>query len=146
MYSMNRDNYLDDRNLNREQRRALEKAHKLLIQTYPDTLEPVPENSPDVPYSSHPEDIKTIFRSKKFTVIQYKPNRLDGKQRFSITRNEWSSKERRYVGDITWDEIMEIKRQIGLGDVECWEYYPKDSEVINEANMRHIFFEEHNIL
>lgn len=90
MYSMNRDNYLDDRNLNRKQRRALEKAHRMLIQTYPETLEPIPENSIDVPYSSHPEDIKTIFRSKKFTVILYKPESyFGGKQRFSICRNEW---------------------------------------------------------
>lgn len=141
MYNMKREDYLDDRNLNREQRRALEKATRLLISTYPDTLEIVPENDLNVPYSSHPEDIKTIFRSKKYTVILWKQNRIDGKQRFSISRNEWNSKERRYVGDISWDEIMEIKRQIGLGDVECWEYYPKDNEIINEANMRHIFFD-----
>lgn len=141
MYNMDRSRYFNDKNLNREQRRALEKAYKLLIQTYPDTLEKVPENDPNVPYSSHPEDIKAIFRSKKYTVILYKMNKITGRQRFSITRNEWSSKERRYVGNISWDEIMEIKRQIGLGDVECWEYYPKDSEIINEANMRHIFFD-----
>ena len=141
MYNPKREHYFDDRNLNREQRMALEKAQKLLIASYPDKLEIVPENDPYIPYSSHPEDIKTIFRSKQYTVILWKQNRFDGKQRFSITRNEWSSKERRYVGNISWDEIMEIKRQMGLGEVECWEYYPKDSEVINEANMRHIFFE-----
>lgn len=141
MYSMNREKYLDDRNLNREQRRALEKAHKILISTYPDELTKVSENDPDIPYSSHPEDITAIYRNKKFTVIVWKQNRYCKYCKFTVSRNEWSSKERRYLDNITWDEIMEIKRAIGLGETQCWEYFPKDSEVVNEANLRHIFFD-----
>ena len=139
---MNREHYFDDRNLNREQRRALEKVKRQLIASYPDTLEIVRENDPNIPYSSHPQDIEHIYRSKKYTVILWKqgidPTLLMG-QKISISRNEWDSKSRRYVGDIVFDEIMEIKREMGLGEEKCIEFYPKDSELVDLANMRHIW-------
>ena len=140
---MNREHYFDDRNLNREQRRALEKVKRQLIASYPDTLQVVPENDPDIPYSSHPQDIEKIYRSKKFTVILWKPGVGFGSysvgQRFSVWRTSWDSKEKRYVGDIKWDEIMDIKREMGLGERLAIEYYPADSETVNLANMRHVF-------
>ena len=143
MYSMNREHYFDDRDLNREQRRALEKVKRQLIASYPDTLEIVPETDPNIPYSSHPQDIEHIYRSKKYTVILWKIgvgfNGYNFGQRFSISRNEWDSKDRRYKDGLTWDEIMDIKREMGFGERTAIEYYPADSETINVANMRHIF-------
>lgn len=142
MYSMNREHYFDDRDLNREQRRALEKVKRQLIASYPDTLEIVPENDPNLPYSSHPQDIEHIYRSKKYTVILWKQgidHTLLLGQKFSISRNEWDSKDRRYKDGLTWDEIMDIKREMGFGERTAIEYYPADSEVVNLANMRHIF-------
>jgi hypothetical protein len=140
---MNREHYFDDKNLNREQRRALEKVKRQLIASYPDTLEIVPENDPNIPYSSHPQDIEHIYRSKKYTVILWKIGvgfaGYNFGQRFSITRNEWDSKDRRYKDGLTWDEIMDIKREMGFGERTAIEYYPADSEVVNLANMRHVF-------
>lgn len=143
MYSMNREHYFDDRDLNREQRRALEKARRQQMASYPDTLEIVPETDPNIPYSSHPQDIEHIYRSKKYTVILWKIGvgftGYNFGQRFSISRNEWNSKDRRYKDGLTWDEIMDIKREMGFGERTAIEYYPADSETINIANMRHIF-------
>ena len=140
---MNREHYFDDRNLNREQRRALEKVKRQLIASYPDTLQVVPENDPNMPYSSHPQDIEKIYRSKKFTVILWKAGAGFGSynlgQRFSVWRNTWDSKERRYVDGIQWDEVMDIKREMGFGERVAIEYYPADSETVNLANMRHVF-------
>ncbi len=140
---MNREHYFDDRDLNREQRRALEKVKRQLIASYPDTLEIVTENDPNLPYSSHPQDIEHIYRSKKYTVILWKIGvgfaGYNLGQRFSISRNEWNSKDRRYKDGLTWDEIMDIKREMGFGERTAIEYYPADSEVVNLANMRHVF-------
>ena len=133
---MNRNHYFDDRNLNREQRRALEKVKRQLIASYPDTLEIVPENDPDMPYSSHPQDIDKIYRSKKYTVIVWN---VPAGKKLSIQRNEWDSHTNRYKDQITWDEIMEIKRQVGFGEQNAIEFYPPDSQVINIANVRHIW-------
>ena len=114
MYQMNREHYFDDRNLNREQRRALEKVKRQLIASYPDTLQVVPENDPDMPYSSHPQDIDKIYRSKKYTVIVWN---VPAGKKLSIQRNEWDSHTNRYKDAILWDEIQEIKRQCGFGVV-----------------------------
>lgn len=136
MYSMNRENYFDDSTLNREQRRALEKAKRQLIASYPETLEVVPENDPNLPYSSHPQDIDKIYRSKKYTVIVWN---VPAGKKLSIQRNEWDSHTNRYRDNISWDEIQEIKRQCGFGEQNAIEFYPPDSEVINIANVRHIW-------
>ena len=136
MYNMDRNHYFDDRNLNREQRRALEKAKRMLIATYPETLEKVPENDPNLPYTSHPQDLDSIWRSKKYTVMVWN---VPAGKKMTISRNEWDSHTGRYKDSILWDEIMEIKRQIGFGEQNAIEFYPPDSEVINIANVRHIW-------
>lgn len=133
---MNINNYLDDRNLNREQRRALEKAHRMLIASYPERLTPVAENDPDIPYTSRPEARMAVWRNKQFTVQIWK---YEHGIRISVFRNEWDSHTRRYKENITWDELMEIKRAVGYGEFAGFEVYPRDSEIINDANMRHIW-------
>lgn len=133
---MNKEHYFDDRDLNREQRRALEKVKRQLIASYPDTLEVVPENDLNIPYSSHPQGIDKIYRSKKYTVSVWN---VPAGKKLSISRNEWDSHTGRYKDQITWDEIMEIKRQVGFGEQNAVEFYPPDSEVINIANVRHIW-------
>lgn len=34
---------------------------------------------------------------------------------------------------------MDIKRQLGYGDFDAVEVYPKDNDVVNVANIRHLF-------
>ena len=135
-YTMNRDNYFSDLNLNREQRRALAKVKQKLIASYPDKLTLVDENDPNLPYSSHPEDILEIWRSKKYLVIVWK---VPAGKKLSISRQEWNPTERRYKDGITWDEIMEIKHDIGMGNKTGIEFFPADDEVMNLANVRHIW-------
>ena len=40
---------------------------------------------------------------------------------------------------ITWDELQRIKSECGYGDNDAIEFYPKDSNVINTANIRHLY-------
>jgi hypothetical protein len=40
---------------------------------------------------------------------------------------------------ITWDELQELKRQVGYGDAMAVEVYPPDADVVNVANIRHLF-------
>jgi len=39
----------------------------------------------------------------------------------------------------SWDELMQIKRQCGYGDACACELLPPDKDIVNVANMRHIF-------
>lgn len=41
--------------------------------------------------------------------------------------------------NITWDDLQEIKRQIGMGDRSAVEVYPRDRDVVNVANLRHLW-------
>lgn len=40
---------------------------------------------------------------------------------------------------ITWDELQAIKRQIGFGDRWAYEVFPPDNDLVNVANMRHLW-------
>ena len=40
---------------------------------------------------------------------------------------------------ITWDELQDIKRQIDYGSFYAIEIYPPDHDVVNNANMRHLW-------
>ena len=136
MQQMDRSKYFDDRDLNRAQRRALEKAKRFLINSYPEELTRVAEDDPNMPYTSHAQDLDSVWRNKKFTVMVWN---VPAGKKLSISRNTWDSHTRRYTDGITWDEIMEIKRGVGFGDKNAIEFYPPDDEVINIANVRHIW-------
>lgn len=143
MQQMNIKNYIDDKTLNRQQRRALEKTKRALIATYPEKLTKVDENDPNMPYTSHASDLREVWRNKQFTVLVW---RVPGGTKMSVQRNEWDSHTRRYKDGITWDEIMEIKRAIGFGNMCGVEFFPPDDEVINIANVRHIWFIENDAI
>ena len=40
---------------------------------------------------------------------------------------------------ISWDELQQIKAQCGYCEALALEVYPEDSELVNDANMRHLF-------
>lgn len=52
--------------------------------------------------------------------------------RVTVTSGKWDE-------NITWDELQEIKGQIGRGNKYAIEVYPRDCDVVNVANMRHLW-------
>ena len=50
-----------------------------------------------------------------------------------------AGKSGRWVDGITWEQLMEIKRQIGRGGEYAIEVLPRDMDIVNVANMRHIW-------
>lgn len=51
-----------------------------------------------------------------------------------VTRSNY-----KWDDNITWDELQEIKCQIGRGQKYAIEIYPRDCDVVNVANMRHVW-------
>jgi hypothetical protein len=43
---------------------------------------------------------------------------------------------------LTWDEIRAVKKDCGFADFDALEFYPKESDIVNTGNMRHIFIFE----
>lgn len=52
--------------------------------------------------------------------------------RTSVTKGQWTE-------NITWDELQRLKSESGRGDREAVEIYPPDGDVVNVANMRHLW-------
>ena len=77
-----------------------------------------------------------VWRSRKYLVQLFREP--DDIVRMTICRvtvgqgNRWND-------DITWDEINQIKGDIGQWDRWGVELYPPDEHIVNVANMRHIW-------
>lgn len=77
-----------------------------------------------------------VFRSRDFLVQVFAE--ADGTFRLSVNRTELD-RTGRFKDDIFWDELMQIKREAGFGPNLAVEFYPPDVDVVNVANMRHLF-------
>lgn len=77
------------------------------------------------------------WRSKEFLAVLY-VERRSGHRRLSVNRTRLDSTGGWRDG-ITWDELMRVKREAGFGDAWCVEVYPPDDEIVNVANMRHLW-------
>lgn len=83
----------------------------------------------------HADNLTNVFLSADFLVQQYLEN--DGTIRLSICTTK--QKGSKWVDGITWDQLQEIKRNVGFGNRLAVEVYPEDSRIVNVANMRHLF-------
>ena len=79
-----------------------------------------------------------VWRSSKFLVQLFTEVEA---LRISVCRVTLSS-DSRWSDGISWDELQQIKREIGRGDRWAVEVYPADSDVVNVANMRHLWLLE----
>lgn len=58
----------------------------------------------------------------------------DSAWRLSVTRTDLSE------SPLSWEELMEVKRRCGFGDYDALEVYPRDSDIFNSGNIRHLYF------
>lgn len=84
-----------------------------------------------------PRGVMAVWRSNRFLVQLFEPER--GAQRITICRTMVDIVTGEWIDGITWQEIQDIKRGIGFGDREAVEVFPSDRDVVNVANMRHIW-------
>lgn len=113
----------------RNQRRLLEKENAALpmgLQEVPRSLWPI-----------HSGSIRRVFRSRHFLVQEYIAP-APAKVRLSVCRTSIGDNGR-WVDGISWDELQQIKRECGYGDADAVEVYPSDDNVVNVANMRHLW-------
>lgn len=84
-----------------------------------------------------PPGTVAAWRSRGYLVQVVKET--SGFTRLSINRAAVDGKTGRWVDGITWDDIQRLKAEAGYAS--CWavEAYPPDAEVVNVANIRHVF-------
>jgi hypothetical protein len=124
--------------MNRQQRRAQQVEQHAFIkeQKLPDKLTLLPAE--DMPHTD-PSPV-LVFQSNKYLVQVFQEDSFEYPhlKRLSICRVKLG-KVGRWQDGLTWDELQEIKRQCGYGDWYGVEVYPRDCDVVNVANLRHLW-------
>lgn len=77
-----------------------------------------------------------VWRSKRFLVQGFKESA--GVIRLSICRTELDSKGQ-WKDGIAWEELQQIKDECGFGNHTAVEIFPAEEDVVNVANMRHLW-------
>ena len=90
-----------------------------------------------------PPGLERVLRSSTFLVQVYVPK--FGARRLSICRTAFGKLRRMgaerndWAEGITWDDLQRLKREAGYGDQLAVEIFPPDADVVNVANMRHLW-------
>lgn len=84
-----------------------------------------------------PANMIDVFVNSDFLVQVYNE---DGQVRLSINRTQ--NINGRWVDGITWDELQAIKNAVGFADKCAIEIYPPVKDVVNVANIRHLWIFE----
>ena len=77
-----------------------------------------------------------VLRNRNFLVQLF--NEKDDVVRVSVTKSQLGM-GRTFADGISWDELQDIKRMCGYGNLMAVEVYPRDVDIINVANMRHLW-------
>lgn len=118
-----------------EQRKKLKAMNK----TYPKQLAEVPQEQ--WPPGKENDNRIRVLRSRGFLVQVFNE---DDCLRLSINRTDIDL-EGNWKENISWEQIQQLKRQAGYGNMYAVEVYPRDYDIVNVANMRHIWVLEKDV-
>ena len=112
--------------------RPMVRAYERQRKQWPVLMTPVPEDQ--WPYDKN--RVLGVWRSKWFlaTLFNDTPNK-----RLTVNRTEFDTVTGQWRQGITWDDLMLIKKECGFGDTWAVEIYPPTNQIINVANMRHLW-------
>lgn len=120
------------RAVRREMLRQLDRDNR----THPEALRAAPPSLwPKTP--AHWEKQIGVWRSRSFMCQAFQEP--GGVVRLSFNRTEVDEATLRWRDDITWDDLQRLKREAGFGDQEAVEVFPPDAQIVNVANMRHLW-------
>ena len=91
-----------------------------------------PDSLRSAPLREHP---KRVWRSRRFLVMLFQPT--IERTRLSVCHTEHDGD--RWRDGIGWNDLQRLKREAGYGDVWAVEIYPDDREVVDVADMRHLW-------
>lgn len=77
-----------------------------------------------------------VLRSRDFLVQEFAAN-APAVVRLSVCRTSLDGD--RWQDGISWDELQRLKRECGYGCSDAIEVFPADVDVVNVANMRHLW-------
>lgn len=111
----------------RAQRKEMERENS----RWPAALREIPRSE----WPRQPPGVIAVWRSRAFLVQVY--DESGGMIRLSVCRTTIAAG--RWVDGITWDDLQRLKRECGYGDRDALELFPADRDVVNVANLRHLW-------
>lgn len=104
-------------------------------QSYPRHLVPVSKEKWP-PYRGDGRAVPIgVWRSRDFLLMIFSEG---AHVRLSVNRTDITP-EGEFLQDISWDDLQRLKREAGYGDCDAVEVYPANIDVVNVANMRHLW-------
>jgi hypothetical protein len=81
-----------------------------------------------------------VWHSRKFLVQMFDETPFQGidTRRISVCRVTLQN-DGAWEEGLSWEDLMQVKREIGFGDWYAVEIYPRDIDIVNVANMRHLW-------
>lgn len=126
--------------MNRQERKAIAAYARKNALERPLTLTPIPKERWPRAYLQDPEAPTQVWESRKFLVQMYDAPLFQDidTRRLSICRVTLRD-DGRWEQDLTWEELMTVKRECGFGDWYAIEVYPRDHDIVNVANLCHLW-------
>lgn len=116
--------------------RAKQKQLNQQNRLWPVTLVQVPREQ--WPASAAP-NLLELWRSRRFLVQVYdESTETESFRRLSVQRTALGE-DGHWVAGLSWDDLQQIKRECGYGAHDAVEIYPPDVDVVNVANIRHLW-------
>lgn len=125
--------------MNHEQRRKIRERQKQLERDNrgrPDVLTELPEEKWMPLPGAENNGRYAVFVSNRFMAQIFEAE--DGILRVSVNRTMIRD-DGKWDDRISWDELMEVKSEIGFRDRDAVEILPREYDTVNVSNMRHIW-------
>lgn len=120
---------------NRAERRIAAKHIATESAKYPAHLVLIPKSD----FAQHPSSSMTgAWRSRDYLVQVFSSKYPGVLARMSVNRVCIDSKGG-WQQDIPWEDLQRLKGELGFGALDAVEVYPSDKDVVNVANMRHLW-------
>lgn len=126
--------------LNRNDRRMMVKAAREEAAKRPVQLTEISRERIEATYPNAKHPPTRVWQSRKYLVQMFDEAPFLGVdvRRITVCRVTLGA-DGRWEDGLSWDELQDIKREIGYGNWYGVEIYPRDRDVVNVANMRHVW-------
>lgn len=126
--------------LNRNQRRVMASYARTEAAKRPEKLTELPKDQWPPSFRASAAAPVKAFHSRRFLVQLYDAGARENRttMRLSICRVTLKD-DGRWEENLEWEELMQVKREAGFGDWYAVEVYPRDTDIVNVANMRHLW-------
>lgn len=114
----------------RQQRRALAADNR----RSPEALREIPRCDWPLTVSGSQRGPARVWRSRDFLVMLFS---YEASERLSVCRTSLTGD--RWEDGISWEDLQRLKNEAGFGTHCAVELFPPDREVVNVANMRHLW-------